>query len=181
MNYEKTIQLKDGTPCLLRAAGRDDTREVMDVFARSHGETDYLLTYPEEMSASVEAEGAFLEGKKQSACEIEICAVVDGRIVGTAGIGIVRDREKTRHRCEFGISVLKAFWGRGIGLAMTEACIECARRAGFVQMELEAVADNAAAISLYERVGFVEYGRNPKGFRSRLTGWQELVLMRLEL
>ena len=29
--------------------------------------------------------------------------------------------------------------------------------------------------------GFVEYGRNPKGFRSRLTGWQELVLMRLEL
>jgi hypothetical protein len=30
-------------------------------------------------------------------------------------------------------------------------------------------------------VGFVEYGRNPKGFRSRTTGWQELVLMRLEL
>ena len=30
-------------------------------------------------------------------------------------------------------------------------------------------------------VGFVEYGRNPKGFRSRLTGWQEVVLMRLEL
>ena len=58
MNYEKTIQLKDGTPCLLRAAGRDDTREVMDVFARSHGETDYLLTYPEEMSTSVKAEGA---------------------------------------------------------------------------------------------------------------------------
>ena len=24
-------------------------------------------------------------------------------------------------------------------------------------------------------------GRNPKGFRSRFSGWQELVLMRLEL
>ena len=35
-------------------------------------------------------------------------------------------------------------------------------------------------IALYESVGFVEYGRNPKGFRSRLTGWQEVVLMRLE-
>ena len=36
-------------------------------------------------------------------------------------------------------------------------------------------------ISLYESLGFVEYGRNPRGFRSRLSGWQTLVLMRLEL
>ena len=62
---------------------------------------------------------------------------------------------------------------------MTEACIECAENAGYVQ--LEAVADNKSAIALYRSVGFREYGRNPKGFRSRLTGWQELVLMRLEL
>ena len=48
-------------------------------------------------------------------------------------------------------------------------------------MELEVVAENRSAIALYESVGFVEYGRNPKGFRSRLTGWQEVVLMRLEL
>ena len=38
-----------------------------------------------------------------------------------------------------------------------------------------------AALALYKSVGFVEYGRNPKGFRSRTAGWQELVLMRLEL
>ena len=31
------------------------------------------------------------------------------------------------------------------------------------------------------RNGTVEYGRNPKGFRSRFSGWQELVLMRLDL
>ena len=57
----------------------------------------------------------------------------------------------------------------------------CARTAGYVQLELEAVAENKSALALYRSVGFVEYGRNPKGFRSRLTGWQELVLMRLEL
>ena len=48
-------------------------------------------------------------------------------------------------------------------------------------MELEAVAENRSAIGLYESAGFVEYGRNPKGFLSRFTGWQEVVLMRLEL
>ena len=64
---------------------------------------------------------------------------------------------------------------------MTLACIACAKEAGYAQLELEAVAENAAALALYRSVGFVEYGRNPRGFRSRLTGWQELVLMRLEL
>lgn len=37
-----------------------------------------------------------------------------------------------------------------------------------------------ALISIYESVGFQEYGRNPRGFRAR-SGWQTLVLMRLEL
>ena len=43
------------------------------------------------------------------------------------------------------------------------------------------VADNASALALHKKFGFVEYGRNPKGFRSRNTGYQELVLMRLVL
>ena len=64
---------------------------------------------------------------------------------------------------------------------MTEACIECAKKAGYIQLELEVVAENKSAIALYESVGFVEYGRNPKGFRSRFISWQEVVLMRLEL
>ena len=70
--------------------------------------------------------------------------------------------------------------GKGIGRALTLACIECAKQAGFSQLELEVVAENAAAVRLYEAAGFREYGRNPRGFLSR-RGWQELVLMRLEL
>ena len=101
--------------------------------------------------------------------------------MGTAGIEAVGRKYKVRHRAEFGISVDKACWGLGIGRALTEACIECAKSAGYAQLELEVVAENTTAISLYRSVGFTEYGRNPRGFRSRVTGWQELVLMRLEL
>ena len=46
---------------------------------------------------------------------------------------------------------------------------------------LDVVAENTAARMLYERVGFTEYGRNPRGFRTRSGAWQELILMRLEL
>lgn len=44
------------------------------------------------------------------------------------------------------------------------------------------VADNRRAVALYEKEGFfVEYGRNPKGFCSRVGGYQEVIYMRLEL
>ena len=106
--------------------------------------------------------------------------LLNGKVVGSAGIEPLGDKEKLRHRADFGIAVEKAYWGKGIGRALTLACIECAKQAGFSQLELEVVAENAAAVRLYEAAGFREYGRNPRGFLSR-RGWQELVLMRLEL
>ena len=68
-----------------------------------------------------------------------------------------------------------------IGAALTGACIDCAKEAGFWQLELEVVGDNETAVRLYKKYGFVEYGRNPRGFLTRDGRWQELVLMRLEL
>ena len=108
-------------------------------------------------------------------------AEADEKVVGTAGVDNINAAEKTRHRASFGISIAKAWWGLGIGRALTEACIECAREDGYLQMELEVVADNFRTTELYTSVGFTEYGRNPKSFRSRNSGWQENVLMRLEL
>ena len=126
-------------------------------------------------------EAQFLREKTDSENEIELLAEVEGRIVGAAGIAALGKKEKIRHRADFGIGIDRAYWGLGIGRALTRACIELARQAGYSQLELEAVADNAHALALYESEGFREYGRNPRGFRSRYTGWQELVYMRLEL
>ena len=147
----------------------------------THGETDYLLTYPDENAFDVMQESQFLKEKTESKNEIQIVAVVDNVVVGTAGIGAIGAKYKVRHRAEFGISVAKEFWGLGIGQALTTACIACARAAGYIQLELNVVAENTRAISMYEKNGFVEYGRNPKGFHSRMAGFQEVVYMRLEL
>ena len=167
MNYHKTITLKDGRTCILRNGTAEDGQALLDIFNLTHAQTDFLLTYPEESTHIAQQEADYLARKTQSADEIEILAELDGTVIGTAGIGCVARKEKTRHRAEFGISVDRAYWGLGVGRALTKACIEC--------------AENKAALALYKSVGFVEYGRNPKGFRSRTTGWQELVLMRLEL
>ena len=181
MQYHKIITLKDGRTCTVRNGTAGDGQVLLDVFNLTHEQTDFLLTYPGEHSYTAEDEAELLRRKTDSADEIELLAFVDGAIVGSAGVACVARKEKIRHRAEFGISVDKAYWGLGVGRALTKVCIECAKRAEYAQLELEVVAENRSAIALYESVGFVEYGRNPKGFRSRLTGWQEVVLMRLEL
>ncbi len=181
MQYHKTITLKDGRTCILRNGTEADGQAAHDNFNLVHAQTDYLLTYPDENSFNAVQEAQFLKKKAESSREVQILAEVDGAVVGMAGIESLGLKDKIRHRAEFGISVDKAYWGLGIGRALTDACIACAKEAGYLQLELEAVAENKSALRLYESAGFVEYGRNPRGFCSRYTGWQELVLMRLEL
>ena len=181
MKYEQRITLKNGNEALLRNGDAPDGSAVFEIFNATHAETDYLLSYPDENSFDPEQEAHFLEEKAKSPKEIEIIAFIDGKIAGMAGIGAVGTKYKVKHRAEFGISILKEYWGLGLGRALTEACIQCARDAGYVQMELNVVSENKRAISLYQNLGFAEYGRNPKGFLSRMSGFQELIYMLLEL
>ena len=181
MEYRQIITLKDGRACVIRSGTEADGAEVLRNFTLNHQQTDYLTTYPDEITFTVAQEAAFLKAKTESADEAELVAEVDGRIVGQAGIEAQGRTDKMKHRASFGISIDQAYWGLGMGRALTRACIALARQAGYRQLELAAVADNEHALALYESEGFTEYGRNPRGFRSRLTGWQALVLMRMEL
>ena len=181
MKYSQQITLKNGSIAVLRNGVEADGSAVLENFNQTHAQTDYLLSYPDENSFAPEQEAQFLEEKTSSSDEIEIIAMVDGRVAGTAGIEAVGRCYKVKHRAEFGISILKEYWGLGLGKALTKACIQCAKEAGYAQLELNVVAENSAAISLYKSLGFEEFGRNPRGFNSRTSGYQELVYMLLEL
>ena len=180
MRYAKMVLLDDGLEHLVRNAVVSDARALRETTQRTHAETDYLLSYPDEQSVDDEQEAHSLEETERSSNEVELVAIIDGRIVGSAGVSAVRSRRKVAHRARFGISILKEFWGMGIGRVMMDASIDCARKAGYTQLELEVVADNERAVSLYRHAGFEEYGRNPRGYRSVSAGYQELVYMRLE-
>ena len=181
MKYSKTITLKDGRTCIIRNGTERDAEGALANFILTHGQTDFLTTYPDEITFTLDQERAYLKGREESEREAELIAEVDGRIVGMAGVSRHGTAEKVRHRASFGISIGMDYWGLGIGRALTESCIECAKAAGYIQLELGVVADNKRALALYQGVGFAEYGRNPRAFLSRSGCWQEVVLMRLEL
>lgn len=64
-----------------------------------------------------------------------------------------------------GMGVAAAYRGRGIGRRLLAACIGKARANGITRIELEARADNAPAIALYERMGFVHEARKRNALR----------------
>ena len=61
MQYQKTIQLKDGRACLIRNGTAEDGPALLELFLLTHMQTDYLLTYPDEHSLTAEDEAAFLQ------------------------------------------------------------------------------------------------------------------------
>ena len=181
MKYNQKIILKNGKEAWLRNGDATDGRAVYELFNLAHAETDYLLSYPDENSFDLEQESRFLEEKTNSKNEIEIIAIVDDKVVGSAGIESIGTKYKVRHRAEFGISVLQEYWGLGLGKALTKACIECARNAEYAQLELNVVAENERAVKMYQSFGFEEFGRNPRGFNSKVSGYQEVIYMLLIL
>jgi putative acetyltransferase len=90
---------------------------------------------------------------------IALCAELDGRVVGHAGLVVAPPRRA--HSAGLGLSVHDAWQGRGVGTALMAALVECADHSlGLRRIELTVFTDNAPAIALYRRFGFVEEGRS---------------------
>ena len=155
----------------------DDAVELLEHLKIAGGETDNLTFGAEGLPVTVEQERQHLA--TQPECFPMFAARVDGRIVGNIGLhGSTRERMK--HRLSFGLSVEKAYWGKGIGSALLQTLIDFARENGFAVISLEVRSDNARAIALYQKFGFEKTGAFP-GFMKiggRMIDF-DLMLLRL--
>jgi ribosomal protein S18 acetylase RimI-like enzyme len=86
------------------------------------------------------------------------------RLVGLAGFRQL-DREKTRHRGDiWGVYVAPEARGAGVGRQLLEHVLDHARTQ-VQQVHLAVTATNPAALRLYESLGFVRYGTEPRALR----------------
>jgi RimJ/RimL family protein N-acetyltransferase len=105
----------------------------------------------------------------------------NGKIIGNAYIH-TNPRERIKHKAEIAISVLKEYWGKGVGSLLMERLIEYATNCGYTEtIYLEVVSKNQRAIKLYEKFGFVTYGLNKKAIKIGKDKYYDWNLMRLDL
>lgn len=70
------------------------------------------------------------------------------------------------HICNASYAVGADLRGRGVGESLVRHCIETGKKLGFGVLQFNAVVStNAAALHLYEKLGFTRLGVIPKGFR----------------
>ena len=89
---------------------------------------------------------------------IQFVALERDEVVGWCDVTPIR-REGFRHSGVLGMGLLVAFRRCGLGRRLLRATIDAAFAANLTRLELEVLASNEPAVSLYERTGFMHEGR----------------------
>ena len=108
---------------------------------------------------------------------MSLVAVVDGAVVGSAGLHEVSHHVRRKHVMSMGISVAVEMHGKGVGTALMAALMDYADNwANVVRVELDVFTDNQRAIELYQRFGFETEGRL-RGFALRAGRFDDVFFM----
>ena len=173
---EKILFLRDGRAAVIRPPEITDAAELLAFIQTCQGETDFLAGYPEEKSLTIQQEEEWIARMRQSPCALSLVCTVGGEIAGSGQL-VWSPRIKLRHRGTVGITVLKRFWGLGIGSALMEQMLSLAPQCGLTQLELEYIQGNERARRLYDKMGFLPYGRRPQGIRLKDGTLLDEILM----
>jgi RimJ/RimL family protein N-acetyltransferase len=142
----------------IRNATISDAAALIEYLDIIGGESDFLTFGPGEFGRSVEAESEFIANALKKKNALFLIATANGKIVGNLNFS-GGPRERTAHAGEFGVSVLKDYWGKGIGEELIRYLISWSRRSGVIRkINLRVRTDNERGISLYKKLGFAEEG-----------------------
>ena len=116
------------------------------------------------------------QGGKAFFAQQTYCGVAEdnGKIVG---LYILHPNNVGRcgHICNASYAVSSACRGRHIGEKLVSHCLEQAKKQGFGILQFNAVVEsNVHARHLYERLGFVQLGTIPNGFRMKDGSYQNI-------
>ena len=173
----RNITLKSGAVCTLRPTHPDDSEQMIDYMKQTAGETEYLLRYPDEVNYTLEQAQTLLRRLMADPYTVMMVGIVNGEVAGNCSIGGFGEKRKLLHRCSMAIALKQAYWDLGIGTAMIGYLTELAGKIGYLQMDLEVVADNVRAQALYAKCGFVPTGRRSRALKFDDGTYHDEIIM----
>ncbi|EGW40918.1 GNAT family N-acetyltransferase [Desulfosporosinus sp. OT] len=140
-----------------RCPTKYDATELSELRVKIDGETEYLDRESGEGLLTPEDFEKLIYEDSITEKSVFLVAEVEGKIIGFSRC-VGSKLSRFRHKAEFGICILKEFWGCGIGKVLLENILFWADNQGIKKIALTVVDTNAKAIQLYKRFGFEEEG-----------------------
>lgn len=135
--------------------------------------------HPEAFGFSYEEEATFAQSIHRDWITKHIIfgALENENIIGIIGCS-AEQGVKRQHRCSiFSMYVEDQFRGQGIGSGLLRHMLDHVK-GQYIQCHLGVVADNAAAIQLYKKLGFEVYGKVPKALKIDQNFYDECLMVK---
>jgi ribosomal protein S18 acetylase RimI-like enzyme len=173
----RSAVLPDATDTVLRVLVPADADQFRTLRQRS------LIDHPDAYHSTAEEWGTAIETYVRRIEENCIIGMfVDDALAGAVILNATaRGRAKMKHKCEFwSVYVAPEHRGGGRGRRLLQHTIEEARRRGFEAVVLSVTVQNPAR-KLYEELGFVAYGVEPRALKLPDGTYIDDCLMQLDL
>ena len=174
---ERCYMLPDGREITIKSAGPEDALKIKLHREEVCGETHFMAREPEDGPWNQEMIRARFESVANDDREFMVDAYLGDELIGELGITTVRPHIKYLHRAYLGMSILQEYVGKGLGSFMMKTALEQAKANGYEQVELGVFSVNAIARHMYSKMGFKEYGMNPRAFKLPDGSYNDEIIM----
>ena len=133
------------------------------------------MSSADEFKYTVEEEAEIIRNAAAATNKLMVVAEANGEIIASANC--FGGRHGYDQTLSLGITVRREWRGRGVGAAVMRFMIDwCQANPGVHRLELWVFPDNAAAIRLYEKMGFQHEGNRRSSYRKD-GEFKDLMLM----
>ncbi|XKI12481.1 GNAT family N-acetyltransferase [Sporosarcina sp. ANT_H38] len=147
----------NGTTYIIRSAIHKDAQILSDIRLQIDEETQNLDREKGEAFIDVHGFEQLIKTDTENKRNLFLVAVVQDRIVGFSRCE-GNQLKRFAHKVEFGVCVLKDYWGYGIGKNLLKECIAWADSNEIKKITLNVLETNEKAINLYNNFGFKTEG-----------------------
>lgn len=161
----------------IREALPEDAEQIVEVSHTIGNQTEFLVMDEYGMNLPVGLLENQLESIYTSEAQLLLVASIGAEIVGTASVK-TSEEKRVDHIGEVGISLLKDYWGMGLGSALLEELIDWAQQTPQIRrLELTVQKQNTRAVHLYEKYGFQTEAVMARGARGDDDRFLDVLLM----
>ncbi|QWH37778.1 GNAT family N-acetyltransferase [Bacillus mycoides] len=143
----------NGLTYTIRSAAETDAEQLSKIRVQVDGETENMDREVGEGFIDTKGFQEIIKTDSKKTRNLFLVAEVHNRVVGFSRCE-GSDLTRLSHKVEFGVCILKEFWGYGMGKCLLQQSINWADENAVKKIALQVLETNKKAIQLYKNLGF---------------------------